>query len=401
MSEENTAKQKKKLSERMTGIKQKIVAQKDQRQKWLRILIIICIVVAALVILCRHVLVFHHYQSTVSIDKNDTEATDYASFGNMIIRYSDDGAAAIASDNTTVWEESYEMENPIISVRHSYLAVADQKGKTIIIFNKEGFCQQITTDLPIQKIDVSDTGSVAVLMQEDGNISYLSLYSLSGKKTAEGTLHFGSSGYPLALALSEDGENLALSILDVKSGQSNSTINFYNFSQMPEEGKDNQVASFTYEDTVIPQISYGANGKLAAIADNKFICFQGNNEPQEKAVVELPGTVRSIVYDADRIGLLYDQGEDGSGNTLILYDYDGDEKRTYSVEDQYSGVGFLSNGEVYLIQDKNLAIYRKFGRAKYIGTADTPFLTVMSEGYGLKYVFVREGTTEQVHLSLL
>ena len=35
----------------------------------------------------------------------------------------------------------------------------------------------------------------------------------------------------------------------------------------------------------------------------------------------------------------------------------------------------MANGEVYLIQDKNLAIYRKYGGVKYTGSADTPFYT--------------------------
>jgi hypothetical protein len=60
----------------------------------------------------------------------------------------------------------------------------------------------------------------------------------------------------------------------------------------------------------------------------------------------------------------------------------------------------MANGEVYLIQDKNLAIYRKYGRVKYTGSADTPFYTVISQGNGMRYVFVREGKTEQVRLSL-
>ena len=153
--------------------------KKKKRAKWV---LIICIIIVALFFLYREVLEFHHYQTVASTENNASEAIEYASFGNLIIRYGNEGASAISSDNTTIWEEAYEMENPIISVRNNYFAIADQKGKTIVIMNRDGFCQQISTDLPIQKIDVSDTGSVAVLMQDEGSISYLGLYSLSGKK---------------------------------------------------------------------------------------------------------------------------------------------------------------------------------------------------------------------------
>lgn len=400
MSAETNTENRKGLQGKWSQLRQKISGGEAKKKKRIRWVILICVIIAAGIFACLQLMVFHHYQAVISVEKNDTEAIEYASFGNMIIRYGNEGATCIASDSSTVWDEPYEMENPIISVRNVYAAVGDQKGKTIIVFNREGFCQKISTDLPIQKIDVSDTGSVAVLMQDEGSISYLALYSLSGKKTAEGTLHFGNSGYPLALALSEDGENLALSVLDIKDGRSKSTINFYNFNQTPEEGKDNQVASFSYDDTVIPEINYGDGTKLVAFGDDKVICFQGARDPQEKNVLELEGTVRSVVHDGDWFGLLYDQGEDGKGNTLILYDYDGDAKRHYSIDGMYTSVGFLGNGEVYLIQDKNLAIYRKFGRAKFIGSGDTPFYTVMSEGNGMRYVFVREGKTEQVRLSL-
>lgn len=400
MSEENKAEKSKGIRHRWTAFKGKLSSENKQKKSWLKIAVLICVVIAALVVLFSLFVTFHHYQSVYSIEKSDGDTTNYASFGNLIIRYGNDGASCIASDNTIVWDEAYEMDNPIISVRHNYLAIGDRRGKTVIIFNKEGFCQKITAELPIQKIDVSDTGSVAVLMQDEGSISYLGLYSLSGKKTAEGTLHFGSSGYPLAIALSEDGENLALSVLDIKDGQSKSTINFYNFGQTPAEGKDNQVASFSYDNTVIPEICYGSGSQLVAFGDDKLISFEGGKTPEEKNVLALEGTVRSIVHDSERIGILYDQGEEGSGNTLVLYDYDGDEKRHYSAKYQYESIGFLGNGGVYLIQDKNLAVYRRFGRAIFIGKGDTPFYGVMSEGYGMRYIFIREGKTEQVRLSL-
>ncbi len=400
MSEETNKEKQKFIRQGWSDFKKIFSSGGEKKKKRLQLVLIICIVIVALFFLYRQVLEFHHYQVVASTDKNDSEAIDYASFGNLIIRYGNDGVSAIAPDNTTIWEETYEMDRPIISVRNNYFAIADQKGKTIMILNKDGFCQQVSTDLPIQKIDVSDTGSVAVLMQDEGSISYLGLYSLSGKKTAEGTLHFGNSGYPLSLAISEDGVNLALSVLDIKDGQSKTSVNFYNFAKAPAEGKDNQVASFSYDNTVIPEINYGTGTKLIAFGDNKVISFQGGAEPQEKNVLELDKTVRSIVHSEDRIGLLYDQGDDGDGSTLVLYDYDGNEKRHYSISGLYSSVGLMANGEVYLIQDKNLAIYRKYGRVKYTGSADTPFYTVISQGNGMRYVFVREGKTEQVRLSL-
>lgn len=400
MSEETNKEKQNWIRQGWTDFKKIFSSDGEKKKKRAKWVLIICIIIVALFFLYREVLEFHHYQTVASTENNASEAIEYASFGNLIIRYGNEGASAISSDNTTIWEEAYEMENPIISVRNNYFAIADQKGKTIVIMNRDGFCQQISTDLPIQKIDVSDTGSVAVLMQDEGSISYLGLYSLSGKKTAEGTLHFGNSGYPLSLAISEDGVNLALSVLDIKDGQSKSSVNFYNFAHAPAEGKDNQVASFTYDNTVIPEICYGTGTRLVAFGDDKVISFQGGAEPQEKNVMEIEGTVRSIVHSEDRIGLLYDQGDNGDGSTLVLYDYTGDEKRRYSINGLYSSVGLLENGEVYLIQDKNLAIYRKYGRVKYTGSADTPFYTIISQGNGMRYVFVREGKTEQVRLSL-
>ena len=83
--------------------------------------------------------------------------------------------------------------------------------------NGSGTQGKFKVTMPVMKIDVSSTGNVAVLMEEDGT-SYLSLYSKSGEQLAEGAVHVEKGGTPMDIALSDDGEKMAVSSLDIHDG---------------------------------------------------------------------------------------------------------------------------------------------------------------------------------------
>ena len=121
--------------------------------------------------------------------------------------------------------------------------------------NTSGTQGKFKVTMPVMKMDVSANGSVAVLMEEDGT-SYLSLYSKSGEQLAEGAIHVEKGGTPMDVALSDDGEKMVVSSLDIHDGSAKSTVTFYNFGAVGEEKVDHIVATYTYKDTVIPEIAY-------------------------------------------------------------------------------------------------------------------------------------------------
>ena len=131
------------------------------------------------------------------------------------------------------------------------------------------------------------------MAQQDG-ISYLELYNKSGDNLAGGQIHVTNSGYPLDIALSDDATKLAVSILDISKGAAQTTISFYNFASVGQNEIDNMVGSYTYADTVVPELAFTSNSRLVAFGDNKVIRFEGAQKPEEAQVIKLEKEVKSI-----------------------------------------------------------------------------------------------------------
>ena len=262
--------------------------QQDNQKKSIRkrILLIALIIVAAIiayVILVNAFKSWTRYTTVSSIERMDSEAARFVPFGEDIIRYSNDGASLTDLENNVLWSQSFEMQSPIVSVRGDYIAFADQEGKSIYVMShSEGFQTRITTELPIVKADVDTRGNIAVLMKES-DVSYLGMYNISGTKIAEGAIHFESSGFPLDLSLSPDGNMMAVSSLTIANGQVGTSIHFYRFTQDEQENGDNLAQTLTYDDTVIPRIHYLDNNSLIAYGDNKVIITGGSSKPEERS----------------------------------------------------------------------------------------------------------------------
>lgn len=377
-------------------IELKIRAHRQQRKK--RILMVLIIVAAAIAALItyRKLRTFTDYRVLETIERSDTEATRFTSFNGYIIKYSNDGATMTDTSNKTIWTQSFNMQDPIVVKGDKYIAFGDRNKKTIYIMDEDGYQAKISTDMPITKMAIADQGNVAVLMQ-DSNVCYLGLYSMNGKKLAEGSFHFESGGYPLDVAISPDGEKLAVPVINLSSGSGDTMINFYDFSDSSSGEEDNLTASYNCKSTTVPKVIYTSSNKLIAFGSDKIFIFSGDTSKLTKTV-KLERRVKSIFYNEDTFGLLFVQTNDNEGNTVQLYNMNGRKIREFALKNNYAKAGFMDNGEMYFTNNTNFAICRRSGREKFRGTADTAIYSVMSTGRFRKYVVIREGKTEYIRL---
>lgn len=136
----------------------------------------------------------------------------YESFGNNVLKVTRDGASYIDNKGKTIWTESYEMKNPIVSVMGDYAAIADRQSNSIYICNTDGTQGSATTVLPVSKVAVSGTGVVAAVM-EDASSSYINFFRKDGTPLdVQIKTNMGGNGYPLDISLSGDGTQLIASM---------------------------------------------------------------------------------------------------------------------------------------------------------------------------------------------
>lgn len=337
------------------------------------------------------------YEIIESVGREDSEGTGFAVFNGNIIKYNQDGATCISASNHMVWNQTYEMQSPMVDTCEGYAAVADKKGEQIYIMDMQGPCGEIKTTMPIQRVQVANQGTVAVLMERNGT-SYIHLYDKAGTFLAEGEHHTENSGYPLDIAISNDAKKMAVSLLDVKEGRVKTTIIFYNFDTPGQEEIDNIVGEFSYADMVFPQLEFFSNNIMAAVGNGKTVIFEGVQRPEEKNEISTELEIRSVFYNQQYLGFVYENENEEAPYKMQVFDLAGKEVFSQDFQVQYEEIGFLENGEVCVRGETECTIYTLRGWEKFHGNFDKGIQKVLSAGGIRNYIFLRMGETQKVRL---
>ncbi|MFR4353038.1 MAG: DUF5711 family protein [Roseburia sp.] len=344
---------------------------------------------------------FRHYTDfdiRTSFERADTDATRFAEFRGNILKYSNDGAFYIDTQNELIWNQTYEMSNPQIDICEDYLVLYDKKGTKIYILTSGGGLQgSIETTMPINQVCVASQGTVAVLM-EKGRAGYLALYDRAGNNLAQGEIHGEKGGYPIAIALSHDAIKLAVSMLDINSGSVKSTIAFYNYGSVGQNEIDNCVGVNFFADMVIPELEFISDDRMVALGDSKMVIFEGSQKPQPLAEIPLEKQAKSVFHSQDYIGVVSGNDDEAVTHHLKVFDTRGNLVMEKDFGLEYTSIEFLSNNEICIQNETMCDIYTIRGVYKFHYEFDRKLYRVLPGGMGLNYTFVLEGMTKKVRL---
>ena len=260
--------------------------------------------------------VYTSYVILSSIARQQYDSSVCLSYGNGFLSYSGDGISYTDAKGNAVWNQAYEMQEPMVRVTGSKVAVADYNGHIIYSISQDGNYIEIDTNLPIREIAVSESGMVAAVLEDTG-ITWIYLYSSMGETIAYIRTTMQNSGYPSALALSPDGTLLAVSYLTVDNGTAKSSVAFYNFSSVGQNYVDNFVSGSDYADAVIPFLAFLNNDTSFAVADNRLVIYGGGQRPKSVADVLLNEEIQSTFYNESYVVPVF---LDTTGNGKYLLD---------------------------------------------------------------------------------
>ena len=340
--------------------------------------------------------VYVGYDIISSTERSDTSASEFSEFQGKLLRCTNDGAVYTDLAGNLIWNQTYEMDHPVVQTRGSYMAIYELNGTQVYILDAVNLQGTIRTTMPIQKVSIAAQGTVAILMENNGT-SYLQLYDKTGGQLASGELHVQNSGYPLDIALSEKGEKLAVSMLDINDGSVKTVIAFYNFGSVGQNSIDKIVSSYTYTDMVIPQIRYLAEDTMVAFGDNRVILFTGAQKPTEAKAIELMEEVKSIFYDEEHFGLIYDAAG-GKNHRLEYYDLSGKQIMNVNFDTDYTRVDILANGELCIIGESSCEIFSVRGIRKFQYDFQEHLYLILSGKMQTNYTILLEGETQKVKL---
>ena len=339
--------------------------------------------------------VYTSYVILSSIARQQYDSSVCLSYGNGFLSYSGDGISYTDAKGNAVWNQAYEMQEPMVRVAGSKVADADYNGHIIYSISQDGNYIEIDTNLPIRVIAVSESGMVAAVLEDTG-ITWIYLYSSMGETIAYIRTTMQNSGYPSALALSPDGTLLTVSYLTVDNGTAKSSVAFYNFSSVGQNYVDNFVSGSDYADAVIPFLAFLNNDTSFAVADNRLVIYGGGQRPKSVADVLLNEEIQSIFYNESHIGLVFLDTTGNGKYRLDVYNTSGLVETSLYFDMDYKDIIFRKDN-IIIYNETQCLLANMNGVERFNGDFQTPYL-LFAPIRGNRYLAVSQESIDIIEM---
>lgn len=291
--------------------------------------------------------------------------------GSLLI-YSKDGASCMDSKGKAIWNESYEMQRPLVDICGDTVAIGDYNGRTVYVANKDKILGTVRTNLPIRDLAVSDNGVVAAVL-DDADV--IRIYVYDGNTDTETPIveakaTMNKSGYPISISLSPNGKIMMVSYFYVDSGQMKSSVSFYNFGEVGSNEVDNFVSGYDYAGSLLPYVQYMDNDSAFGIADDRIVFFSGDEIPENRATSLLDSNVLGAYHNSNYIGLVYNDTTGEYTYKLDVYNENGNKISTIQFNIEYTDIVF-NKDQVIIYGGSDCNIYNVKGAERFSGKFDS------------------------------
>ncbi|MDD6491679.1 MAG: DUF5711 family protein [Firmicutes bacterium] len=327
------------------------------------------------------------------------QGAEVTNLGGNILLYSKDGASCIDSGGTAVWNRTYEMQNPMISVCGQTAAIGDYNGRSIYVVDKNSEKGTVNTNLPIRDFSVSQNGVVAAVL-DDANVTRIYVYDANEDTETpivESRATMDKSGYPVSISLTPNGKIMVVSYLYVDSGNMKSSVAFYNFGEVGKNEADNYVSGYDYLDTVIPYVQFMDNDSAFAVSDDRIVFFSGGERPVNVASNLLEEEVQSVYYNESYVGLVFINQSGESAYRLDVYNASGSKVHSQFFDIEYTDIVF-NKDQIIIYNDLDCQICNIKGVDKFTGEFDKSTSLVIPTSSIYKYVTVTTNSIDMIEL---
>ena len=371
--------------------------EKARKKRWKKTALIAA-VVAALAVGVYLLINLQTYTSARALDTytvSGASGSAYEQFADGVLKYSRDGISYLNQHGEEMWNQPYQMKNPVVDVNGNSAAVADKGGNAVLVFNEEGVRGETQTNLPIERVRVSEQGIVSVILTDENEARVL-CYDAAGNLLVENKTSMNGTGYPLDVALSPDGETMQVLYLYTEAGAVKSRVIYYNFGESGEEKTDHLVAQMEYEDTVMASGFFMDENISVAVGDNRLTIYRGGNVPEETENIEIKKQIKSVFHNEKYIGMIL-KNEGKEGYELRLYNTRGQVAMSENFTGDYSHVK-LCGSQVIMYDGKNCSIFTRGGIRKFDGEMNSNILEIFPVPGVNKYIVMNENGLEVVRL---
>lgn len=271
-----------------------------------------------------------------------------------------EGMNKYSSKGESIWNKSYHFDNPYYMAEAPFMAVVDLGGKACHIFDADGVTASIQTDYMIVGASLNKTGYLTLILEKDDQ-NYIDMYDSTGTQYISRRTFFKEDGYPIDVAMSDDGTRMLTSHLNVNNHMVESTVTFLDLSSSGEVYEDRITGYERLSDTLVTRVIFLEDHFGVVIGDNLLRFY--NVEKTPVLLNELPvySEINAITHTDDLFVVSYGeamvpQGEE-MANTVVVYDAEGVEQDRYKYESEVTGLS-ADDKNFYVISSSHVISYQ-------------------------------------------
>ena len=369
-----------------------------RKKKWVR-LGAVALGVLLLLFIATQVVKYWTYDSysrQTELTGEDTAAASYSKVGDKVLRFSLDGAVLYDEGGDTLWTSSYTMYAPAVDSCGDTMVIYDTQGTSMYVYQEKGEIGKISTDMPIIKAKVAKQGVVAAIL-ESGENTWIQYYDKDGSSIASFKTTLDSPGYPLDLALSEDGLLMAVSYLQINQGMPETKIGFYNWSSIGQNQMDNMVNSYTLKDSIAPQAEYLDSSTCVVFRDDGFTVYEGQQIPKELASIDEEKEIVSTFHNNSYVGYVVHSDDANKSFTMKVYNLKGREVFLEDFDFDYDYIT-MDDNQILMYNNNQMCTYSLSGVKKFEGDIKEGMLSNVLPFGSNRYMLVTEGGTCTIKL---
>lgn len=371
-----------------------------KHKKWMMIaaiiVMLIAIVVIAIIIKKNKEKPYDSYSIIGETELGSGSMVKYEAFLGGFIRYDRDGAAAYRDNGLQQWNVAYNLKSPIISVCDTYTAIADKGSGTLYIVSEEGKVQRHEVVGKIAGVSVSSQGIAAVIATGTDQ-DHIYIYSGDSDALLVDIMTVTeNNGFPLAVAISQDGRKLVTSYTAMDDNALMSWVTFYNFGDVGQNYVDNMVGSYSFP-ALIPYVKFVSNDKLVICKDDGLVFYKMSEVPKVVATQEFTTEIKSVFSDSVCTGVVL-KGELEQSNKLLLFrNDDGKQEFEMAIASDYTDI-YTSNEEVVYTNGLEVTIVSD-GKKKFQSVFSKNIKRIFRVNDETKYLLIGDSAADEIRLT--
>ena len=361
------------------------------------VIVLIAAIIAALYIQWKNK-IYTQMAVLTSAEIHITQDSNLLPFASYLLTYSKDGAGCMDIKGNAVWNQTFEMQNPMVDMCQNVVAIGDYNGRNIYVMNTSGVIGSITTNKPMRDFCVASNGVVAVVL-DDTDTTWIYLYDAQaqGKELAYFRTTMKESGYPIHVSISPNAQLVCVSYLFVDSGQMKSSVAFYNFGDVGQNSTNNYVSGYDYLDAIVPLTSFLDNKSLFAVSDDRIMFYSGAQKPVSAAESLISESVQSVYFGDEYVGLVFISTESSNRYRLDVYHKSGEFRQSIEFDIEYRDILFQGD-QIIIYNESECSIYNSNGTEKYHGPFEKTVLMLIPQSNAYRYMIVTPDSVDTVEL---